>query len=420
MSSYSRLVFLTLFIFTGCSNAAMTKISQSNSDDYMIMMALDYELHQNVKQSSKLYTKLYYKTKSNEYLQKAVTQSLIAKDYKTTYKLCTENLDKRPETNERFYRLAVISSLQLLKLDDSLRLAKILLKKYNNILNYEVIANVYYARAEYKKAIEYFESTYAKNQKANTLVSLVNILYSYMNEKKKAVSYLETYIRLYGCDDLVCDKLVVYYREQQNIDGMISILKMQFKVSKSPRKIYEVSNLLINSLERRNINDAILFLEKYGIDDVKLLLLYEKVGSYKKALKLVRSKYMKTKKKELLAQIAIFEYESALNKKNILKHVIANFELALQVSDDASYKNYYGYILIEHNINAKKGLKLVKEALLSSPTNLAYADSVAWGYYKLNKCKKANKYMKEIVNQIGLDNKEIKLHWEKIQKCQKY
>jgi len=241
-----------------------------------------------------------------------------------------------------------------------------------------------------------------------------------MNEKKKAVSYLETYIRLYGCDDLVCDKLVVYYREQQNIDGMISILKMQFKVSKSPRKIYEVSNLLINSLERRNINDAILFLEKYGIDDVKLLLLYEKVGSYKKALKLVRSKYMKTKKKELLAQIAIFEYESALNKKNILKHVIANFELALQVSDDASYKNYYGYILIEHNINAKKGLKLVKEALLSSPTNLAYADSVAWGYYKLNKCKKANKYMKEIVNQIGLDNKEIKLHWEKIQKCQKY
>ncbi len=76
-------------------------------------------------------------------------------------------------------------------------------------------------------------------------------------------------------------------------------------------------------------------------------------------------------------------------------------------------------MLIDYDINVSKGLELAKQALDKHPNNAAYLDSVAWGYFKLGKCDLALKYMKKVIEQIGLDNKEIKLHWEKIQECKK-
>ena len=74
-------------------------------------------------------------------------------------------------------------------------------------------------------------------------------------------------------------------------------------------------------------------------------------------------------------------------------------------------------MLIDYDLDIKKGLELVKRALKAYPSNLAYKDSVAWGYYKNNECKKAYKYIKDVVDSVGLDNEEIKLHWELIKEC---
>jgi tetratricopeptide (TPR) repeat protein len=392
----------------------------NNSDDALILMALDYEINKQVDKSADIYTRLYKNTPKKEYLIKAIDQNMISQKFHISLELCKKNLDKfDKEEDERLHRLAVISALRLNLLDEALKISKKLLKKYNNSSNYDIMGNIYYARGEYKQSIKYFESAYASDAKAQTLVSLVNVLYVYLNKKKKAISYLETFIRLYGCEQMVCNKLITFYREQQNIDGMISILKMQFKSSKNPVNKHIVLDLLITSLEQKDIKEAIKFLEINKVDDTRLLLLYERASQYTKALKLVRKIYRKTKNKALLGQIAILEFEKAKDKKPIMKHVIANFELALKHTDNPSYKNYYGYLLIDYKIDVKKGLKLVKEALKSSPTNIAYLDSVAWGYYNLKKCKKAFKYMKQVVDQVGFDNDEIKLHWEKIQECKK-
>jgi len=415
MSSYSRLIFIVAIFVTFLD--AKLDINK-NKNDALMLRALDYELHKNINKSAKIYIKLYLDTKSYEYLNKAIAQSMIVQDYQTVYDLVKPNLDKYPKSNQKFYRLIIVASLQLGKSDEALILAKRLLDKYNNTTNYEVIGNVYYARAEYKKAMQYFESAYATNAKPNTLVSLVGILYSYMDKKKEAISYLQSFIRINGCEKRVCNKLVTFYREEQNIDGMISILKMQFKAAKTRIEFSRILNLLVYNLEKKDINLAIAFLEENRYDDTKLLLLYERAGEYAKALTLVRKKYRKTKNRALLGQIAILEFELANDKKEIMKHVIANFELALKVTNNVGYKNYYGYLLIDYKINIKKGLQLVKEALKSSPNNLAYMDSVAWGYYRLNSCTDAKSYIQKVVDQVGLENKEINLHWEKIQKCQ--
>jgi tetratricopeptide (TPR) repeat protein len=113
------------------------------------------------------------------------------------------------------------------------------------------------------------------------------------------------------------------------------------------------------------------------------------------------------------------EYETAKDKKASMGKTLENFELAIKNSDNPSYKNYYGYLLIDFNINVQRGLRLVLEALKQSPNNWAYMDSVAWGYFKLKRYDEAFNLMKKIVNNIGEKNEDIKLHWEKIQKANK-
>ncbi len=418
MSSYYRIIFLIVFIFNGCMSAQPSYKSSDSKYDTMILIALDYELAKEFKNSSKIYIELYNLTNNKEYLNKAISHTMISKEYKTLKELCKNNLDKYPKLNERFYRLAIMASLQLKQIDEALELSKKLLKKYNNATNYEIVGNIYYAQGLYKEATQYFESAYATSKKAKVLISLVDILYVYLDEKQKAISYLETYLRLHGCQELVCNKLILFYREQQNIDGMISVMKTAVKEYKHTSTKQIVLSLLLDVLEKKDINKAIKFLEENRVDDAKLLILYERSKKYKKALTLIRKSYKKTKNKELLGKIAILEFEMADDKQSTIKHVIANFELALTISNNPNYKNYYGYLLIDYDIDVDKGLALVREALESMPNNLAYMDSVAWGYYKKKSCKKALKYMKDIVDQVGLDNEEIKLHWEKIQECE--
>ncbi len=383
MPSYYRLVFSLLFLATTLFASIPQK--DTNKEGLLILMALDYELHNDLQSSSLLYKKLFELTKKGEYLDYAITQSFTLKDYKTTRKLCKANLDKYPKEDQRYYRLAISSSLQLEKIDEALALSKRLIKKYNNSINYTIISSIYYFNGEFEKAI----------------------------------SYLETNIKQNGCSKIICNQLLTYYQEQQNIDGIIKIARKAYWSYKNKADKKKVQKLLIMALEKKDIKLAIKYLENTKVDDIKLLSLYGRTNQYEDALYLLKKEYKKTRNKSILGKIAIIRFEMAKDKMSVMKHVEANFEIAIKATNNANYKNYYGYILINRNINIKKGLKLVQEALLSSPNNLAYADSVAWGYYKLNNCKKAKKYMQIIVNQVGLDNPEIKLHWEKIQECGK-
>jgi hypothetical protein len=179
-----------------------------------------------------------------------------------------------------------------------------------------------------------------------------------------------------------------------------------------------LENHLVTLLEKKDIKEAIAFLEKNSSDTNRLLNLYYQDHQYDKALVLVRKLYRKSRDPELLGKIAMYQFEGAADKSKVLKHVIANFELALSSGiNNSSYQNYYGYLLIDYDINIKKGIKLVQTALKSMPNNLAYLDSLAWGYYKLGECEKAFETISKVVEAAGLKDPEIRYHWDSITKC---
>ena len=122
-----------------------------------------------------------------------------------------------------------------------------------------------------------------------------------------------------------------------------------------------------------------------------------------------------------LGQSAIFEYESTKNKNNKImqKSVVNKLTKVVNKKKDGIYLNYLGYLLIDHDIDVRKGLAYVQEALKIESNSIYYLDSLAWGYYKLGECKKAQNVINRVKNMEGSSNKEVVKHIEMIDKCNK-
>lgn len=427
MSSYSRIIFYTLifFSFIGCTNnPTKDNIIAQQKYDLKILVALDSEIHSDFVSAKVVYQNLFEQTHKKLYLKKAILYSFKSNDFDTMYKLSLSGLKLFPQDKEYFSQQKIVALISLDKLDEAIKLAYDLLKEFKGANTYEVLATALYAKKDYKNALKYYESAYAKKQTKDRLLKLTAILYSYLNKKDDALAYLETYVQTHKCDKEVCNKLMLIYQEQGNIDGMVSILKKIYNnykdISEYSKMTKMIENTIVKLLEQKDPKEAIKFLEESKTNQTKLISLYYQVGDLKKALKLTRILYKKTKSPELLGSIAMYEFELAKNKKRVLKHVLANFELALSSGiNNPSYQNYYGYLLIDYNINIKKGVKFVKMALKTTPNNIAYLDSLAWGYYKLHKYKEAWKTIQYIVKKIGLDNQDIKYHYQAIKKALK-
>lgn len=391
-------------------------------EDLYIVFALEYEKGGNFEASRELYLKLYEETNKYEYFLKYLKTSLSLKKFSDINKYASKNLKENEKEYETVLRVYCISLLNKKELDKAFKIANILITKFDKAINYELMANAYFVKEDFVNAKKYYESAYSMNNNPSTLFNLVNVLYAYLNEKEEAIAYLETYVRLYGCNSIVCTKLLSIYQEQKNIDGSISILKRsyyEFKDNKQEINATKIYKILIAYLEKKDIKEAIKFLEENPRDSMRLITLYKKTNQYKKALVLVKEVYQESGNIDLLAQIAILEFESADNKKDVLKSVIKKFESVLIVLNNHVYQNYLAYILIDYDLDVKKGLALVKQALEQAPNNVAYLDSLAWGLYKSNKCEEAHEIMQKVVDEVGLSDNEIKIHWKKIKGCKK-
>ena len=421
MSSYNKIVIVLLLLLS-CSTANVNDKKLFAEEDLYIVYAIEYERLGQIGNAREVYLRLYDKTKKSEYLVKYLKISLTIKKFEDVKKIASKHLGTNSKDDEIIRRIYCVALINLQEYKQALEVGKKLVEKYDTAINYDVVGNVYFAMQKYKEAKEYFESAYILSKNSTSLFNLVNIQYAYLNKKEEATAYLETHVRLYGCDYLVCTKLISFYQEQNDIDGAISILKRAYKEFKEKEqyslteKIYK---LLIAYLEKRDINEAIEFLESNKIDDLKLLSLYRRTNQNEKSLTLVRKLYKQDGNIELLAQIAILEFELADDKHKVLPSVIKKFEDVLVVLDNHVYQNYLGYILIDYDLDIKRGISLVNQALEKAPNNAAYIDSLAWGQYKLNDCKNAYKNMKKVVNEVGLVDAEIKSHWNKIKECRK-
>lgn len=88
----------------------------------------------------------------------------------------------------------------------------------------------------------------------------------------------------------------------------------------------------------------------------------------------------------------LLKYRKAiiLEKLDAIPEVIQIFDELLSLdSTDAAVLNYYGYTLIDRDIDIAKGQVYVQRALAQQPKTNAYLDSHAWGLFKQGKFQEA-------------------------------
>ena len=434
MSSYKSIILYIFLIFfiIGCTELrqpAQSKLINYNykyksfaQEDRYIMFALEYDRSGNKPEANKLYLKLYNETLKEEYLLEYGKTSYFLKQYDDIIFKVEENKKNISKEEDKILRIYILSLIQKKDYEKALIETNELLEKYKSDSIYELLGSIYVHKKEYLKAKELYNKVYSNSLSTNSLINLVNIMYVYLNEKEEAINYLESHIKLYGCTNLICSKLLSFYQEQKNIDGVISVLKKtyySFKENRNDFTVDKIYKLLMYYLEKKDIKEAIAFLEESKESDDKLFTLYRNDAQYEKALALANKLYKSTSNIDYLAQIAMLEFETAKDKKKVLDDVIKKFEEVVTVLDNHVYQNYLGYILIDFDIDIKRGLEYVNKALEKAPNNLAYIDSLAWGQYKLKDCENAYLNMKKVVDSAGLKDKEIKIHWNKIKECSK-
>ena len=438
MPSYKKSLVLCslLLLFNGCSNKTLdlenkepsrtkfveVKTKKFESENQYIILALESENQRMYYDARDLYFDLFDRTNNYEYFAKYLALSTNLKDYelvkRDALKYYVDNI-KQEEIILRLYTFA------LFKLGDStvaLQSGEKLISLFQNDVNYELLGTIYLQQKNYLKAYEFFEKAFVMNKSANTFLNLTNIQYYNLEQKEQAINKIEEYIKANGYDFNLSMQLLSFYEKEQKFDKLVPFLKEMYFDYKKNSELLMLSKakiLLIKYIAKDSVGKAIEFLEQNNEEDEILLNLYKITNQPQKAYNLLDRLYKKSNNLDFLAQQAIIEFEMAEDKTKVLNDVIFKFDKVLLVTNNHIYENYLAYILIDFNINVKRGVSLVKKALKEEPNNLAYIDTLAWGEYKLKNCQEANKQMKRVVDEVGLNDEEIKLHWEKIKECKK-
>ena len=405
--------------FSKEKNQQVNNSKKLKNEDQLIIQAIFLEEQRAYKQSNEFYDLLYKKTKKEEYLLKELTtahQAGISSSNLDDLKIYIQN----NPNNLPAQRMLLSFYLKNKSFNKAKEIGNSLTQQSKQAIDFELAANPYIFSGEYEASLQYLQEAYDKTFNEDILLKIVTIQVNYLKKIDDAIESLENHRAKQGCSEKICLQLIGIYLGQHKTSKLIPIYKDLYLGTK--KEIYS-EKIIESYLMDKNINAAIEYLEGERGNYTLLYSLYMEQKSYAKANKLAKLLTEKTNNPKWYAESAISYYESLSNKddKKELQKVVANFEKAIQLGEkNPVYLNYYGYTLIDKEIDITKGLEIIKKALAEEPGNTYFLDSLAWGYYKLDNCEKAYPAMKKVVEVEGLNEEEIIEHWNAIDnKCKK-
>jgi tetratricopeptide (TPR) repeat protein len=415
-----------MLFFTGCSSksasdyvapALTTNSINANfkEADLYLLYALDAQYLQQYDRAATYFEKLYDIEKEVLYMQEAIKSRIILKEYDKVKKLLDRALADYPN-DSTLKRYLAAYYLDLHQFKNAKPILEELIKTENNESDKALLASTQRGLGETKKALKFYENAYKKDKNAQSLIPLVNILYYDLGEKSRAKRLLNTHIDFIGCDEILCYKLMEIYQKERDVKSLVKVAE---KLYDKTKKMQFAKVILDIYAYEKDYDSAIAFLKKYPIDNPALLELYLLKKYYTKAAKLAKKLYEESGDLNFLAQMAMIEYESSTDPSNpkTLKSVQQKFEKVVTTLNDPSYNNFYGYILIDHDIDVDRGIELVNRALKKVPNAPFFIDSLAWGYFKKGECQKAYDTIYPILNLVK--EPEIAEHYKKIKACTK-
>ena len=416
-------IILSLFLallFSGCFvkfSDAEVKPSEKvfEQEDALILFALRAEELKQHDEASSIFNTLYEKSNKKEYLYASLQNDLYAQAYERAVARVDAQIGEELE-DLKLIRIKIIALIGDEKLQEARVLALALVEKSKEVDDYILVSDIYVKQKKFDTALKYLESAYTKNYNEKILDKMSIILYVNLQRNKDAIAQLETHARMHGCSKVICTRLIGFYSNENNIDGLLSIYLRFYELEKNDeiaKKIVQIYTY------KKDFIKLMSFLQDSEVDDDLLLQVYINSKNYSQAALLAIKLYEERGDLNYLAQSAIFEYEGHKDKNNkeMLSSVVKKLKRSVAGDKKPLYLNYLGYLLIDHSINIKEGISYVKEALKIEPNSAYYLDSLAWGYYKLGDCKRAYKIISKVAKLDGGDDVEVVKHLKAIKKC---
>lgn len=405
-----KYLFISLFCLN--LNAFDTK---SYDESLNVFKALLLE-EKDPKDSVSIFTYLYDKTKKPEYLKEVIKILYNYEDF-TNLGFYLEKGSVVLKDDDEFLRIKIAYLLSKNSLYEALNLARNLTKVDNSARSFIILGKIEEVLNLQNEAFKSYKKAYELDKNEINFLRYVKALLG-MKQTDEALKELESYKKENGCSLAVCSMLVDIYRQQNDFDMVVKICEELYKDTKNNKFLDYILNFYITFEE---YDKAVDLLKKYDYKNKMLVELYGFLKQNDEAIKLSKEFFKKTNDTEFLALEAMNLYEKNTPNvnENLLKEILDKFDKSIKDLNNATYENYYGYLLIDHDVDYKKGIEFVKKALLKEPDSPYYLDSLAWGYYKLKECKKADEIMKQISYKFSdfLNSSEAKEHLEAINKC---
>lgn len=396
--------------------------------DLQIMLAADSLARGKFSVAKDIYLKLYEESKAPVYTRQAAVAYITMGDLSAAlqYALIYQNITKDTKDISTS-KIIADGYIRRGEIEKAIGMIEEIKKEEDTPELDNILGTLYLNQKQLDKALGLLLDYYEYSQDEETLKKILAIYFS-QNQNEKALNQLESYLRKKQCSQDLCEKAIEIFNQFQRNKDAKEIFSKYYQ--KNPT-VQNAKNYLRILLNQRLFDEAETVAKNYPFDRQFLLDLYVMQNKFQEASLQAQKIYEEKKDVKYLAWSTIYAYQgdpSMTEQK--LKEIIANLtkaihsrEAQLQAdnenpnNEDAFFYNFLGYILVEYDVNVKKGIGLIKKALKISPNSLAYIDSLAWGYYKLGDCLQAQNIFSNIPkDQIKRDS-ELNTHFEAIRQC---
>ena len=415
--SWYRIVFTLLIVFSFSTVFSSAKDIMTISEDELIMRGLLYDEYKAYENSYQVYKRLYDDTGAEIYLFKEATSALMSRNHILESITRLKTWDEVNPDRIEVRRLLIPLYLTIRQVKNATIEAEHLLEQSKEPMDLDLASNSFLYAGKFKRALDLLSRVYETVPREEILLRMTDIMDEFTGERKKAIQLLETHRRMNIVSHDVYVKLLLLYQKERDIDGILETYKALYIQDNDEQYLTKIIDAYVY---KRDLDGAIVFLEADQSRNDILYELYKRQRYFSKALALVDKLYDEDKNSKWIAEkgVLLFENSEDKNDKKMIEDVISHFEKAIALgNDDSIYLNYYGYTLIDKEVNVKKGISVIENALIQQPDNMYYLDSLAWGYYKERDCDKAYKLMKRVVDEEGLEEPEIIEHWDAIKQC---
>ncbi len=434
MSRYYLKILLLWATVTASLSAATTVVHEEltplhasiPSEDALIVQAVIHESAGDWNASREIYEKLFTLTGNKEYLIREAQDALTAKTgYGHSIANLTRWVTRHPiDHDKQLYLVLAALYIESGAPQEADEIVDAYLTKGNvDPLDLEEFGSLKIQLREYTDALALLKKAYAQAPNEQNALQIAALYLLKLKQPEKAETILEEQIKNDPETSVgTYFKLIEMYAKAFKLDKVLDLYKKLYR--KDPQK-YFLQKIIEISLYQKDTEGLIRFLETTRGNDTLLYSIYRDNGFYDKAMEMAQKMYRKTDKASWLAEEAMLIYEKAQKAHQITPEVLQQmsqlFEKAFALGvKKGLYLNYYGYTLIEHDLDVDKGIGLVRRALGKDPDNVFFLDSLAWGLYKKGQCAKADKLMRRVLKKEGLkEQPEIKDHLRAIRACKR-